>query len=225
MNSVVDTYGVRDQFKVSHEVTAAHWDDDAREWVVKIKSLDSGEEFEDRCDFLVNGCGILNKWKWPDIPGIETFKGKLMHTASWDQEYDFKGKTIATIGVGSSAVQTIPQLVPVVEKMTCFIRSGAWITAGGIGEKFTGPGAPNKPYSDEQKVRTKSLEQTFITGVLTVLRKPSPRTPKSSCATASRSKTRSTSATRCTSRTRISRRWRSSSRLSRWRRNWPRSPS
>jgi len=152
MNSVVDTYGLRDQFKLAHEVVSAQWDDSAREWVVKVKGPD-GVEVEDRADFLINGSGILNKWKWPDIDGIESFKGKLMHTAAWDQSYDFKGKKVACIGVGSSAVQTVPQLVPIVEHMTCFIRSGAWITAGGIGDKFVGPGAPNVPYTEEQKKR------------------------------------------------------------------------
>lgn len=57
MNDVVDTYGLRDQFKTSHEVVEAHWDDEKSEWVVKVKGPDG--EFEDRCDFLVNGSGIL----------------------------------------------------------------------------------------------------------------------------------------------------------------------
>jgi cation diffusion facilitator CzcD-associated flavoprotein CzcO len=44
------------------------------------------------------------------VPGIDSFKGKLMHSARWDPEYDFEGKTVAVIGGGSSAVQIIPQM-------------------------------------------------------------------------------------------------------------------
>ncbi len=44
------------------------------------------------------------------MPGIDTFQGKIMHSARWDHEYDFEGKTVAVIGGGSSAVQIIPQL-------------------------------------------------------------------------------------------------------------------
>lgn len=57
MNSIVDTYGLRDQFKTSHEVVNARWDDAAAQWVVTVKGPDG--EFEDRCDFLINGSGIL----------------------------------------------------------------------------------------------------------------------------------------------------------------------
>lgn len=57
MNSVVDAYGLRDEIKTSHEVVDARWDEDAAQWVVKVNGPDG--EFEDRCDFLVNGSGIL----------------------------------------------------------------------------------------------------------------------------------------------------------------------
>lgn len=57
MNSVVDTYGLRGMFKVGHEVVGARWDDEAGQWVVKVKGPEG--EFEDRADFLVNASGIL----------------------------------------------------------------------------------------------------------------------------------------------------------------------
>jgi len=53
-----------------------------------------------------------SSWKWPSIPGIDIFKGKLMHSARWDAAYDLKGKTVAVIGGGSSAVQIIPSIQP-----------------------------------------------------------------------------------------------------------------
>lgn len=53
-----------------------------------------------------------SSWKWPNIPGIDIFRGKLMHSARWDAEYDLKGKTVAVIGGGSSAVQIIPSIQP-----------------------------------------------------------------------------------------------------------------
>lgn len=55
---------------------------------------------------------LSSSWKWPNIPGIDVFKGKLMHSARWDVEYDLKGKTVAVIGGGSSAVQIVPSIQP-----------------------------------------------------------------------------------------------------------------
>lgn len=53
-----------------------------------------------------------SEWKYPNIPGIDTFAGKIMHTARWDPAYDLTGKTVAVLGGGSSAVQTIPSIQP-----------------------------------------------------------------------------------------------------------------
>lgn len=51
-------------------------------------------------------------YKYSNIPGIEEFGGKLMHSAAWDGNYDLTGKTAAVIGGGSSAVQIIPSIQP-----------------------------------------------------------------------------------------------------------------
>jgi cation diffusion facilitator CzcD-associated flavoprotein CzcO len=61
--------------------------------------------------YIIN-TGWLSSWKYPNIAGIDTFKGKLMHSANWDNAYDLSGKTVAVIGGGSSAVQIIPSIQP-----------------------------------------------------------------------------------------------------------------
>lgn len=33
-----------------------------------------------------------------------------MHSARWDDSYDFTGKKVACIGIGSSAIQIVPNL-------------------------------------------------------------------------------------------------------------------
>ena len=73
-----------------------------------------------------------------------------MHSAKWDNNYDLKGKKVAVIGGGSSAVQIVPSIQPTVEKLYAFLRSPVWITTG-FGAKYAGPGGTNFSYSDEQK--------------------------------------------------------------------------
>jgi hypothetical protein len=115
-------------------------------------------DFEDQCEILANGSGVLNTYKYPDLPGINEFEGKLMHSAAWDGSYDLKGKTVAVIGGGSSAVQIVPNIQPgkfydyppssqkvtvsVVGKLIPFLRSSVWITTG-FGAKYAGPGGTN----------------------------------------------------------------------------------
>jgi len=51
-----------------------------------------------------------SNWRWPDIPGLFTFEGKLLHSAKWDNSYDYNGKVVAVIGNGSSAIQIVPKM-------------------------------------------------------------------------------------------------------------------
>ena len=52
--------------------------------------MSTGTVYTDSCDVLLSATGVLNEWNWPEIPGLENFKGKLMHSANWDESYDYK---------------------------------------------------------------------------------------------------------------------------------------
>lgn len=89
----------------------------------------AGESFAEEVDVVVAARGNLNTISWPDIPGFDTFKGKKMHSAAWDQDYDFKNKNIGVIGGGSSSIQIVPELQKVEgAKLSCFVRSKVWIS-------------------------------------------------------------------------------------------------
>lgn len=83
-----------------------------------------------------------SNFRYPDIEGLWTFRGKLMHTANWDNKYDLKDKRVAVIGAGSSAAQVIPSIIPLVKKLHSFIKSPTWITAG-FAQRFAGPDGGN----------------------------------------------------------------------------------
>ncbi|RFU82007.1 fad nadp-binding domain-containing [Trichoderma arundinaceum] len=100
-------YGVFEHVHFKHRVIEARWNGSIGRWQLKIENSDS-KIIEDECEVLINAGGFLNKWKWPDIKGIDTYKGFLVHSAAWDPNYSFKGKTVAVIGSGSSAIQIVP---------------------------------------------------------------------------------------------------------------------
>lgn len=53
-----------------------------------------------------------SNWKWPDISGLHSFEGKLIHSAAWDHNADLAGKNVAVLGCGSSGVQIVPAILP-----------------------------------------------------------------------------------------------------------------
>ncbi|KAL4739993.1 hypothetical protein BDV11DRAFT_214749 [Aspergillus similis] len=125
---VSDKYGCGKYIKFKHRVVSATWENDRSKWTLQVKNLDSGEIIEDQCDVVVSASGALNEWKWPSIPGLHDFKGKLMHSANWDESYDYSGKRVAVIGNGSSGIQIVPGMLPKVTHLDHYIRGRTWLS-------------------------------------------------------------------------------------------------
>ncbi|TKA75146.1 hypothetical protein B0A55_03991 [Friedmanniomyces simplex] len=135
--------------KLQHQVESAAWDSEAGVWKFKVKDLKTGTVSEDEAEFFVNAGGVLNAYKFPDIPGIHDFKGKLMHSAAYDEGYPIEGKRVAVIGAGSSGVQIVAKLSKTASRIFHWIRSPIWITAG-FAQTWAGKDGANFEYTPEQ---------------------------------------------------------------------------
>lgn len=85
----------------------------------------------------------------------------MLHSANWDSSIDLKGKTVAIIGSGSSAVQIVPNILPGVKALKCFVRSESWVTAG-FGSNFAGKDGGNFKYTEEQKKLLATDPKTYL---------------------------------------------------------------
>ena len=85
------------------KVEELRWDNNAQHWLVQIKNVKTGQTSTKTAKVVVSAAGILHEPQWPNLPGLKSFQGKLMHTAQWDVNADLKGKRVAVIGTGSSA--------------------------------------------------------------------------------------------------------------------------
>lgn len=116
------TYGVTSHIRFGSEVTSAEFDEASARWLVRTAT---GEEYAPRV--LVPATGQLSRPSYPDLPGIETFRGPSFHSAEWDHGCDLTGKRVAVIGTGASAIQFVPEIQPSVERLTVFQRSAQYI--------------------------------------------------------------------------------------------------
>ncbi|CAN8095980.1 unnamed protein product [Discula destructiva] len=115
--------------RLEHRVVDLGWDDGGKKWRFKVERADTGETFEDEAEVVIVARGALNDAKWPDLRGLDRFKGEIMHSASWKSEYDFRSKKIGVIGSGSSSIQIVPNLQKVEgAKLNVVVRSKVWIT-------------------------------------------------------------------------------------------------
>jgi cation diffusion facilitator CzcD-associated flavoprotein CzcO len=119
---VADKYSVRRYMRFNTTVEGARWDDDAQVWRV---ALAGGETLD--AQFLIAATGLLCQSRTPDIPGINTFSGRIIHTADWDDSYSFTGRRAAVIGTGSTGVQVIPELAKEVCELTVYQRTPIWV--------------------------------------------------------------------------------------------------
>lgn len=88
-------------------------------------------------DVLVSSVGQLNRPLVPAIPGLDTFGGPAFHTAEWDHSFDPRGKRVAVVGTGASAIQVVPELAREASQLVLFQRSPNWILPKN--DRFYGP--------------------------------------------------------------------------------------
>lgn len=122
MRRVAAGYGVDAHIRHDSEVEALEWDDEGRHWNVDTSR---GDHFTPRA--VISGQGALHEPSCPDLPGIESFKGRAFHSAAWDHSYDLRGKQVAVVGTGASAIQFVPRIAPEVASLVLFQRTPPWI--------------------------------------------------------------------------------------------------
>lgn len=115
---VADKYDVRRHMRFNTTVEGTRWDAEAQLWRVAVGN---GETLS--AQFLIAATGFLCQPLTPDIPGIDTFAGRIIHTALWDDDYSMAGRRAAIIGTGSTGVQVIPELAKEVAELTVYQRT------------------------------------------------------------------------------------------------------
>lgn len=118
----VDKYGVREQIQCNKNVVKARFDEEAGLWEVHTED---GSTY--RARIAVTGTGPLNKAVYPNIPGRDSFAGAAFHSSHWDHSFDHKGKRVAVIGTGASAIQVVPGIAADVAELKLFQRTPAWV--------------------------------------------------------------------------------------------------
>jgi cation diffusion facilitator CzcD-associated flavoprotein CzcO len=119
---VVDKYDLRKNIRFSDEVNYARFDESTALWSVRTVK---GAAVLAR--HVVIASGPLHVPNIPKIKGLESFKGKVFHSAQWDHNYSMIGKRVASIGTGGSAIQYVPEIAPLVKHLDVYQRTPAWV--------------------------------------------------------------------------------------------------
>ncbi|MZD10297.1 NAD(P)-binding domain-containing protein [Streptomyces sp. SID5785] len=121
LEHVADVFRIRPHIRFDSEVRQARWDTERLHWILETASGTL------TADVVVSATGPLSDPKVPDIPGLGSFEGKVFHSARWDHDYDLRGKRVAMIGTGASAIQIVPAIQQDVGRLTLFQRTPPWV--------------------------------------------------------------------------------------------------
>ena len=119
---VTDDYALRPLIRFHSDVMALRWLADQQCWQI---DLHGREPLLARSVILATG--PLNKPSIPHIPGVGSFAGESFHSSHWRHDIDLKGKRIAVVGTGASAVQFVPEIAPDAAHVDVFQRTPAWV--------------------------------------------------------------------------------------------------
>ncbi|WUI04314.1 NAD(P)/FAD-dependent oxidoreductase [Spirillospora sp. NBC_00431] len=127
-------YHVLEWVRFGTEVTGARFDEDTALWRI---STTSGE-LDARV--LVSACGQLNRPVLPPIEGRDSFAGPSFHSARWDHGADLRGRRVAVVGTGASAIQIVPEIAKEAAELRLFQRSAPYVID-----------KPDRPYRSWEK--------------------------------------------------------------------------
>jgi cation diffusion facilitator CzcD-associated flavoprotein CzcO len=119
LRRVADDFGVRSHVRLNTAVESATWAGDHWELETSQGAI--------RARILIAGMGPLTEPKMPEIPGLGEFDGPVFHSARWDHDADLRGKRVASIGTGASAIQYVPEIQREVARLHVFQRTPPWV--------------------------------------------------------------------------------------------------
>lgn len=122
---IAEKYELRKHIRFETLVESLTWDEGRAVWRAVLKGPEGRTETVE-AKAVVSAVGQLNRPRYPEIEGLDTFEGPAFHSAEWRHDVELTGKRVAVIGTGASAYQFVPEIAPKVARLTVFQRTPPW---------------------------------------------------------------------------------------------------
>jgi 4-hydroxyacetophenone monooxygenase len=122
---LADRHDLWPAMRFGRAVESVVWHDGRRQWDVAVGTA-GGESETLSANVVISATGYLNRPAYPQIEGLADFAGPCMHTARWRDDVEIAGRRVAVLGTGASAMQLVPAIAGVAERVIVFQRSPQW---------------------------------------------------------------------------------------------------
>jgi monooxygenase len=123
-------HDIERHIRFGHQVASAAWSSEDAHWTVEARTID-GRTVRLTCGFLLL-CGGYYSYAGgytPEFPGVERFKGQLIHPQKWPEALDYRGKRVVVIGSGATAVTLVPEMAKTAGHVTMLQRSPTYVVS------------------------------------------------------------------------------------------------
>ena len=132
MGEVVEESNLARHIRYRHKILAARWSSQHNFWTIEVSRCDADERLYFTANFLwmCQGYYRHSQGYMPTWPGMDTFKGSLVHSETWPVDLDLKDKKVVVIGSGATAATIIPAIADDCAHVTMLQRSPTFFITG-----------------------------------------------------------------------------------------------
>lgn len=80
-------------------------DGEMKKWRVEARHIETGEMEAYKAEFLVVASGENSVGHVPEVTGLDTFEGEIVHSSKYKSGKAFEGKDVLVVGCGNSGME------------------------------------------------------------------------------------------------------------------------
>jgi len=124
-------FGIDQKIRFHHPCATASWSSATARWTVEGTRGDTGAPFRLTCKFLLMCSGYFDYRGGftPELPGLDQFRGEIVHPQQWTEDVAYDGKRVVVIGSGATAVTLVPSLAERAAHVTMLQRSPTYVVS------------------------------------------------------------------------------------------------
>ena len=132
MGEVIDEHDLAQHIRYQHKITGASWSSADNLWTVDVLRTDTNEKVQYTTNFLWMGQGYYKHAQGytPEWPGMDKYKGRIVHPQTWSNDIDYKNKNVLVIGSGATTATIVPAMAPDCKHITVLQRSPTYFWTG-----------------------------------------------------------------------------------------------
>ncbi|WIM98925.1 NAD(P)/FAD-dependent oxidoreductase [Actinoplanes oblitus] len=114
--------GISEHIRFGKKVVSADWAGDR--WTLTTAD---GDVHTARFVYACAGYYSYAEGYQPDFPGLDQYRGRLVHPQFWPADLDYTGKRVVVIGSGATAVTLVPAMAGDAQHVTMLQRSPTYV--------------------------------------------------------------------------------------------------